>query len=304
MANGVKIRRHAISNFYMHLNFVSNIEPTNVEEAFKDSSWVGAMQDELTQFDRNKVWKLVSKPEHKEKKVIGTKWVFKNKMDEDGVVIKNNAKLVAQSFRQEQGLDYGETYAPVAGMEGIRIFLASAAHMNFRVFQKDVKSAYLNGSNQNILVQIFQNLRCKIDRKSTTSGYQLLGGRLVSWTNKKQNTVSISTAEAEYVSAGSCTAQELWMQNQLKDYGIHFTKTPIYCDNTSAIAISITNNPVMHSRTKHINVRYHFIRDHVQKGDIKLHFNSTDQQLADLFTKPLDERCFNYLIYGLSMLEL
>ena len=81
-----------------------------------------------------------------------------------------------------------------------------------------------------------------------------------------------------------------------------FTKTPIYCDNTSAIAI--TNNPLMHSRTKHTDIRYHFIRDHVSKEDVELHFISTDQQLADLFTKPLDEKHFNYLISELGILEL
>ncbi|KAJ9541732.1 hypothetical protein OSB04_028238 [Centaurea solstitialis] len=98
---------------------------------------------------------------------------------------------------------------------------------------------------------------CKIDRKSTTGGCQLLGEKLVSWTSKKQNYVSTSTAEVEYVAAGICCAQVLWMRNQLMDYDIRLSKIPIYCDNTSAIAIA--NNPVLHSKTKHIEVRYHFI---------------------------------------------
>ncbi|KAJ9542936.1 hypothetical protein OSB04_029442 [Centaurea solstitialis] len=142
---------------------------------------------------------------------------------------------------------------------------------------------------------------CKIDRKSTTGGCQLLGGKLVSWTSKKQNSVSTSTAEAEYVAAGSCCAQVLWMRNQLQDYGFKLSKIPIFCDNTSAIAIA--NNLVLHSKTKHIEIRYHFIRDHVMNGDVELHFIPTEYQLADLFTKPLDEKRFNQLISELGMLN-
>ncbi|KAI3735667.1 hypothetical protein L6452_15175 [Arctium lappa] len=143
---------------------------------------------------------------------------------------------------------------------------------------------------------------CKLDRKSTTGGCQLLGGKLVSWTSKKQNSVSTSTAEAEYVAAGSCCSQILWMRNQLLDYDLQLSKIPIYCDSTSAIAIA--NNPVLHSKTKHIEIRYHFIRDHVMNGDIELHFIPTDFQLADIFTKPLDETRFNFLISELGMLNL
>ncbi|KAJ9557700.1 LOW QUALITY PROTEIN: hypothetical protein OSB04_012314 [Centaurea solstitialis] len=126
-------------------------------------------------------------------------------------------------------------------------------------------------------------------------------GKLVSWTSKKQNSVSTSTAEAEYVAAGICCAQVLWLRNQLQDYDIQLSKIPIYCDNTSAIAIA--NNPVLHSKTKHIEVRYHFIRDHVMNGDIELHFVPTEYQLADLFTKPLDVTRFNMLISELGMLN-
>ncbi|KAJ9547240.1 hypothetical protein OSB04_019783 [Centaurea solstitialis] len=237
---------------------------------------------------------------------------------------------------------------------------------------------------------------CKIDRKSTTGGCHLLGGKLVSWTSKKQNSVSTSTAEAEYVAAGICCAQVLWLRNQLQDYDIQLSKIPIYCDNTSAIAIAnnpvlhsktkhievrchfirdhvmnaysdsdfagckidrksttggchllggklvswtskkqnsvststaeaeydydiqlskipiycdntsaiaIANNPVLHSKAKHIEVRYHFIRDHVMNGDIELHFVPTEYQLADLFTKPLDVTRFNMLISELGMLD-
>jgi hypothetical protein len=101
------------------------------------------MQEELNQFERNKVWKLVPRPSNKT--VIGTKWVFRNKLDENGTVTRNKARLVAQGYRQEEGIDYDETFAPVARLESIRLFLAYAAFKDFKVFQMDVKSAFLNG---------------------------------------------------------------------------------------------------------------------------------------------------------------
>ncbi|KAI3735151.1 hypothetical protein L6452_14639 [Arctium lappa] len=118
---------------------------------------------------------------------------------------------------------------------------------------------------------------------------------------KKQNPVSTSNAEAEYVAAGSCCAQIFWMKNQLQDYDKFYSQIPILCDNSGAIAIA--NNPVLHSRSKHIDIRYHFIRDHVSKSDIELHFIPTDLQLADLFAKPLDETRFNFLVGSLGMLN-
>ncbi|GKF22634.1 hypothetical protein Tco_0074956 [Tanacetum coccineum] len=124
---------------------------------------------------------------------------------------------------------------------------------------------------------------CKNTFKSTSGGAQFLGEKLVSWSSKKQDCTVLSTAEAEYVSSSACCAQVLWMRTQLTDYGFHFNKIPIYCDSKSAIAISC--NPVQHSRTKHIAVRYHFIKEHVEMGTIELYFVKTDYQLADLFTK-------------------
>ncbi|GJV89320.1 retrovirus-related pol polyprotein from transposon TNT 1-94 [Tanacetum coccineum] len=140
---------------------------------------------------------------------------------------------------------------------------------------------------------------CKDTFKSTSGGAQFLGEKLVSWSSKKQDYTALSTAEAEYVSLSACYAQVLWMRTQLTDYGFHFNKIPIYCDSKSAIAISC--NPVQHSRTKHIVVRYHFIKEHVEKGTIELYFVKTDYQLADLFTKALPVDRFNYLVRRLGM---
>ena len=130
----------------------------------------------------------------------------------------------------------------------------------------------------------------KVDRKSTSGTCHLLGRSLVCWSSKKQNCVSLSTAESEYIAAGSCCAQLLWMKQTLKDYGINLKQVPLFCDNESAIKIA--NNPVQHSKTKHIEILHHFLRGHVLKDDISIDHISTEDQLADIFTKPLDEKRF------------
>nr|GEW27761.1 retrovirus-related Pol polyprotein from transposon TNT 1-94 [Tanacetum cinerariifolium] len=143
---------------------------------------------------------------------------------------------------------------------------------------------------------------CKDTFKSTSGGAQFLGEKLVSWSSKKQDCTALSTVEAEYVSLSACCAQVLWMRTQLTDYGFHFNKILIYCDSKSAIAISC--NPVQHSRTKYIAVRYHFIKEHVEKGTIELYFVKTDYQLTDIFTKDLPTDRFNYLVCRLGMRSL
>nr|GEX22878.1 retrovirus-related Pol polyprotein from transposon TNT 1-94 [Tanacetum cinerariifolium] len=389
-------------------------------------------------FKRLDVWVLVPAPDNISPLTL--KWLFKNKHDEEQTVIQNKSCLVMLGYRQEEGIDFKESFDPVAMMEAIRIFLAYAAQKSFSVFQMDVKTAFLHGSlkedvyvcqpegfidddhpshvyklkkalyglkqaprawydelstfllqnhffkgtidptlfirrfHDDILVvqvyvddiifgsthprpdivhatclcaryqakptdkhlkevkRIFHYLQgtvntglwytkdsgfeltgfsdadyagCKDTFKSTFDGAQFLGEKLVSWSSKKQDCTALSTVEAEYVSlsASACYAQVLWMRTQLMDYGFHFNKIPIYCDSKSAIAISC--NPVQHSRTKHIAVRYHFIKEHVEKGTIKLYFVKTNYQLADLFTKALLADRFNYLFCRLEMvLEL
>ena len=524
--------RHSLKDLCNNMAFVSMIEPKNIKEAIVDDNWIIAMQEELNQFERNNVWKLVEKPENYP--VIGTKWVFRNKLDEHGIIIRNKARLVAKGYNQEEGIDYEETYAPVARLEAIRMLLAYASIMDFKLYQMDVKSAFLNGliqeevyveqppgfeipdkpnhvyklqkalyglkqaprawyerlsnfllekefsrgkvdttlfikrkHNDILLVQIYvddiifgstndslckefsldmqsefemsmmgelkyflglqikqtqegifinqskyckelikrfgmdsakhmstpmstncyldkdesgqsidikqyrgmigsllylsasrpdimfsvcmcarfqsnpkqshlsavkrimryllgtinlglwypKNSTCnligysdsdfagsKTDRKSTSGTCQFIGSALVSWHSKKQNSVALSTAEAEYISAGSCCAQILWMKQQLSDYGILLDRIPIRCDNTSAINLS--KNPVQHSRTKHIEIRHHFLRDHVLKGDCILEFVDTKNQLADIFTKPLPKEIFFSIRRELGLLDL
>ncbi|KAJ9556623.1 LOW QUALITY PROTEIN: hypothetical protein OSB04_011237 [Centaurea solstitialis] len=491
-----------VENLILFGGFLSEFEPSDVSQALTDPDWVLAMQEELAEFERNKVWRLVTRP--RGKSIIGLKWIFRNKKDENDLFIRNKARLVAKGYRQQEGIDYDETFAPVARIEAIRIFLAYAAHKNMTVYQMDVKCAFLNGVLQEevyveqpegfvdprypnhvyvlnkalyglkqaprawyetltdyllgvgykkgtidptlflkksgsdlIIVQIyvddiifastkpemcqeFENTMksqfkmsmmgeltfflglqvrqrpdgifinqtkyvqdllkpfdfggsnsvatpmprnfqlnadssgkpvdqktfraiigsrlvdqtsssprgtpdfglwypkdsgfeliaytdsdhagCKLNRKSTSGACQFLGDKLVSWSSRKQNCVSLSTTEAEYVAAACCCSQVLWMKTQLADFGYTMQRIPIYCDSKSAI--QITANPVQHSRTKHIDIRYHFIKDHVEKGNVELYFVESDYQLADLFTKPFDEKRHFFLLSKLGMLDL
>jgi hypothetical protein len=134
--------RSRVAHFYEHYSFVSSIKPYRVEDALRDSDWLMAMQEELNNFTRNEVWKLVPCPNQN---VVGTKWVFRNKQDEHGMVTRNKARLVAKGYSQVEGFDFGETYAPVARLESIRILLAYATYHGFKLYQMDLKSAFLNG---------------------------------------------------------------------------------------------------------------------------------------------------------------
>ncbi|GJS58956.1 putative ribonuclease H-like domain-containing protein [Tanacetum coccineum] len=139
-----KQKTHDTLNTCLYACFLSQIEPTSIAKALSDSSWVEAMQEELLQFKLQQVWILVDLPNGK--KAIRTKWVFRNKKDERGIVIRNKARLVAQGHRQEEGIDYEEVFAPVARIEAIRLFLAYASFMGFLVYQIEVKSAFLYGT--------------------------------------------------------------------------------------------------------------------------------------------------------------
>nr|GEY89585.1 retrovirus-related Pol polyprotein from transposon TNT 1-94 [Tanacetum cinerariifolium] len=382
---------------------VSRTEPKNIKEAMADSAWIKSTQEELHQFDRLDVWELVDRPLCKN--VINMKWLWKNKRDKENIVIRNKSRLVAKGYAQKEGVDFEESFAPVARLEAALYGLKQAPRAwydelsNFLVskgFSKDppifinqakyaqeilIKHGmtscdsvgtpmatkhldtdlsrtlvdqtkyrsmvgslmYLTASRPDIVhatcycaryqakqtekhltavkrivrylkdtinmglwypkdtgfkLTAFSNsdhVGCLDSRKSTSGGIQFLGGdKLVSWSSKNQDYTSMSSAEAEYVSLSACCAQVVWMRTQLTDYGFHFDKIPMYCDSKAAIAISC--NPVQHSRTKHIDVRYHFIKEKVEKGIVELFFVGTEYQLADLFTKALPEEGFKYLV--------
>ena len=145
-------------------------EPNTVEEALHDADWIIAMQEELHNFSRNQLWTLEERP--KDARVIGTKWVFQNKNGDQGKVVCNKARLVAKGFSQVEGLVFGETFAPVARLEAIRILLAYASSHDIKLFQMDVKSAFLNGYT-NELVYVEQllgilNANRKIRKRTDT----------------------------------------------------------------------------------------------------------------------------------------
>jgi len=139
--SGVRTRRSQ-QNFCAFDSFLSTIEPSNIKIALTDPDWINAMQDELHQFERNKVWHLVERPQNRT--IIGTKWVFRNKLDDEGVIIRNKARLVVQGYNQQEGIDYDETFAPVARLEAIRLLIDFAAHKNIKLFQMDDKTTFLN----------------------------------------------------------------------------------------------------------------------------------------------------------------
>ncbi|GJV63626.1 retrovirus-related pol polyprotein from transposon TNT 1-94 [Tanacetum coccineum] len=225
-----------------------------------------AMQEEIHEFKRQKVLELVPCPD--KVLLIKLKWIFKVKKDEFGEVLKNKARLIAQGLRQEKGIDFEESFASVARIEAIRIFVANAANKNMTIYKMDVKTAFLNGE-------------------------------LKEESSNKQKSIAISSTKAEYIALSGCCAQILWMRSQLTDHGFKFNKTPLYCDNKSDIALCCNN--VQHSRTKHIDVRYHFIKEQVENGVVELYFVRTEYQLSNIFTKALPRERFNFLVKKLGM---
>ncbi|GJW59725.1 retrovirus-related pol polyprotein from transposon TNT 1-94 [Tanacetum coccineum] len=148
LVKGEKERKSSIhpkldSEVCMYALTVSTIEPKNIKEAMADHSWIESMQDELNQFERLQVWELVPRPEGKS--IIALKWLWKNKCDAENIVVRNKTRLVAKGYKQEEGIDFEESFAPVARLEAVRMFIAYAAHKNITIFQMDVKTAFLNG---------------------------------------------------------------------------------------------------------------------------------------------------------------
>jgi hypothetical protein len=132
-----------VANQVSYSFYLAQTEPMKIDEALQDEGWVSAMHEELHQFTRNDVWTLVPRPA--EQNIIGTKWIFQNKTDEHGTVVQNNARLVAQGYTQIEEVDFDETFAPVARLESIKTLLSIGRHLGFKLYQMDVKSAFLNG---------------------------------------------------------------------------------------------------------------------------------------------------------------
>nr|GEU76942.1 retrovirus-related Pol polyprotein from transposon TNT 1-94 [Tanacetum cinerariifolium] len=215
----------------------------------------------------------------------------------------------------EEGIDFEESFAPVARLEVVQIFVPYAAHKSFPIYQMDIKTAFLNGPlKEEVYVAqpdgfIDPDHPKKVYRlRKALYGLKQAPRAWISdppipkrylYQSGQQDCTAMSSAEAEYMALSVSFAQVMWMRTQLKDYGFNYNKIPLYCDSQSAIKISC--NPVQHSSTKHIHTRYHFIKEHVENGIIELYFVRTEYQLADMFTKALPEDRFQYLVRRIGM---
>ena len=164
----MRLRSKAL-NVITHSCYLSQFEPKKVDEALQDADWINFMHEELHQFVRNDVWELVPRPNGVN--VTGTKWIFKNKSDKHGTVIRNKSRLVAQGYTQVERTDFDETFASVARLESIRILLAITSHLNFKLYQMDVKSAFLNGMLQEEL--FVEQPKCFVDPHRPVDVYKL-----------------------------------------------------------------------------------------------------------------------------------
>ncbi|GJZ14005.1 retrovirus-related pol polyprotein from transposon TNT 1-94 [Tanacetum coccineum] len=223
------------------------IEAKNFKSVITEDCWFQAMQDEIHEFDRLQVWELVAQPYCV--MIIALKWIYKVKLDEYGDVLKNKARLVAKGYRQEEGIDFKESFAPVARIEAICIFIANAASKNMTIYQMD-GLWYLKDTAMALTAYAdADHAGCQDTRRSTSGSTQFLRDKLVSWSSKKHKSTAISTIEAGYIAMSGCCAQILWMRSQLTDYDFVFNKIPLYCDNEVPMALCCYN--VQHSDPGH-----------------------------------------------------
>ncbi|GJR80913.1 putative ribonuclease H-like domain-containing protein [Tanacetum coccineum] len=358
-------------------NWLFDIDALTISMNYKASypSWVEAMQDELLQFKLQKVWTLVDLPHGK--RAIGTKWVYKNKKDDRGIVVRNKAKLLAQGYTQEEGIDYDKVFALVARITsevGRKMMDLHFRHtpplitlppppqdkyvadilkkFNFATVKttstpiktnkallkdEEVEDVdvylyrsmigslmYLTTSRPDIMFVVCACARFQVTPKVSHLHvvkriFRYLKGQpklglwyprdspfdLEAFSNSDYVGASLdrkSTTGAEYVVAANFCGQVLWIQNQMLDYGFNFMNTKIHIDNESTICI--VKNPVFHSKTKHIEIRHHFIRDSYEKKLIQVIKIHTDHNVADLLTKAFDVSRFNFLIASIGLLNL
>nr|GEU91068.1 putative reverse transcriptase domain-containing protein [Tanacetum cinerariifolium] len=231
----------------MYALTVSTTEPKNIKEAMADSAWIEAMQEELHQFDRLQVWELVDKPFGKS--IIKLKWLWKNKKDKDQTVIRNKARLIAKGYAQEEGIDFEESFAPVARLEAVRIFIAYAAHKYFLIYQIDVKMAFINGPlkeevyvaqpdgfvDADHLKKVYRLRKALYGLKQAPRACRFemsLMGEMKFFLGLQ---IHQSPHEAEYVALSASCAQVMCMRTQLQDYGFNYNKIPLYYMFTKAL---------------------------------------------------------------------
>nr|GEW97199.1 retrovirus-related Pol polyprotein from transposon TNT 1-94 [Tanacetum cinerariifolium] len=210
----------------------------------------------------------------------------------DGCTINNKkGSISSKGYRQEERIDFEELFVPVARIKSICIFISNATTKNMTIYQMDVNTAFLNGELREVVY--VSQLEGFIDPDKPNHVYMLKKS------SKKQKSTAISSPEAKYIALSGCCAQILWMRSKLTYYGLKFNKIPMYCDNKSEIALCYNN--VQHSRSKRIDVRYHFFKEQVENGVVELYFVRTEYQFADIFIKSLPRERFNFLVEKLGM---
>ncbi|GJZ72502.1 retrovirus-related pol polyprotein from transposon TNT 1-94 [Tanacetum coccineum] len=379
-----RLQLHEQALFCYYDAFLTSVEPKNYKDALTQACWIEAMQEELHEFERLEVWELVPPPD--KAFVITLKWIYKVKLDELGGILKNKARLVARGYRQEEGINFEESFAPVARLEAIRIFLAFAAHMNMVIYQMDVKTAFLNG-NLREEVYVSQpdgfvdpdkpNYVYKLKKalyglkQAPRAWYDMLSSFLISndfskgsvdptlfirRESERQGTLLVQTSrdslsfydlvtpvgyplvEKSKLDEGKDgkavdhhTIMVDWLPLILQPYpkDSSFALTAFVdadhagcqdtCRSTSrsiqllgyrvvswsskrqkSAAISSTKAEYI-ALSKHIDIRFHFIKEHVENGVIELYFVNTEYQLADIFTKALGRERIKFLINKLGM---
>ncbi|GJW49594.1 retrovirus-related pol polyprotein from transposon TNT 1-94, partial [Tanacetum coccineum] len=314
-----RLQLHEQALFCYYDAFLTSVEPKNYKDALTQACWIEAMQEELNEFERLKVWELVPRPDKISQSPRG---IFLNQSKHALESFKKygmessdpvDTPMVKKSKLDEDPQRKVVDPAHYRGIVGTLMYLtASRPNQTFVVCMCARYQANPTKKHLHAVKRIFKYLKgtvnrglwypkdsfialtayayadhagCQDTRRSTSRSMKLLGDRLVSWSSKRKKSAAISSTKAEYIGFSGCSAQVLWIRSQLTDYGLGFNKIPMYCDNKSAIALCCNN--VQHSRSKHIDIRFHFIKEQVKNGVVELYFVNTEYQLADIFTKSL-----------------
>nr|GEX97771.1 retrovirus-related Pol polyprotein from transposon TNT 1-94 [Tanacetum cinerariifolium] len=314
---------------------LSKVKSKNFKTTITEDCWFLAMQDEIHKFDRLQVWELVPQPDCV--MIIALKWIYKVKLDEYGDVLKNKAWLVAKAYRQEDGIEFEESFAPVARIEAIRIFIATVASRNMPIYQMDVKMAFLNGElKEEVYVSQPEGF---VDLDHPTHVYRLKKALYGLKQAPRICPVGIFINQSKFAleilkksGMDSCNSVDTPMLDRLKlDEDLlrilvdqtHFRSmvgslmyltasrpdlvfAVCMCARSSkkqkSTAISTTEAEyIAMSGSKHIDICHHFIREQVERGVVELYFMTTDYQLANIFTKALPRHQFEFILLRLVM---
>ncbi|GJY10371.1 retrovirus-related pol polyprotein from transposon TNT 1-94 [Tanacetum coccineum] len=280
------------------------VEPKNFKTAVNEDCWFEAMQEEIHEFDRLQVWELVPRPDCV--MIIALKWIYKVKLDEYGDVLKNKAKLVAKGYRQEEEMSSKFQMSMMGQMSfflGLQVSQSPGGiFINQSKYAQEILIKYGMDTPDPVDTPMVDQLKLDEDPLGipvTKHGIEDTAMALTAYADADhagcQDTRKSTLRIAQFLGDKLI----LWMRSQIMDYGFAFNKIPLYCDNRTAIALCCNN--VQHSRSKHIDIRHHFIREQVEKGVVELYFVTTDYQLADIFIKVLPRERFEFLLPRLGM---